>query len=258
MIDIHHHLLFETDDGAPDLEMSLAMAEMAIDEGITHIVCTPHASSHWRFDPKRNQQRLAVLREKLGDRIQLGLGCDFHITYDNVQDAIAHPEKYSINGKGHLLVELPDHGIPQGLTETFYDLQVAGMTPILTHPERNLTLLTAPERMIPWMRRGLLVQITAGSILGAFGKSSERMAHKLLADGWVSFVATDAHDTRRRPPLARKPYEVVAKKYGEEVAQALFVLNPRAAFNGRPIPEPPEAKGVFEDGRSWWQKLLKR
>jgi protein-tyrosine phosphatase len=239
--------------------MSLEMAEMAISEGITHIVCTPHASNHWRFDPERNRERVEELRSHLGNRIQLGLGCDFHVSYDNVQDALAHPEKYSINGKGYLLVELPDHGIALNLTDTFYELQVAGLTPILTHPERNPTLLVSPQRMIPWMRRGLLLQITAGSIIGAWGKASEKMAHKLLADGWVSFVATDAHDTKRRPPMVRKAYDTVAAKYGEEMARILFVVNPRAAFNGVPVPEPPDPAGVFEDGsRSWWQRLLGR
>jgi protein-tyrosine phosphatase len=259
MIDIHHHLLYETDDGAASLEMSLQMAEMAIAEGITHIVCTPHASNHWKFNPERNRERIEVLRGKLGDRIQLGLGCDFHMTYDNVREAIADPKKYSINGNGYLLVELPDHGIAQGLSETFYEMRMAGLIPILTHPERNMTLLTQPQRMIPWMRGGMLIQVTAGSILGAFGKAAEKMAHKLLADGWVSFIATDAHDTVRRPPLVRRAYEIVAAKYGEEMARTLFVLNPRAVFNGLPVPEPQEPVGVFEDGsRNWWQKLFRR
>jgi len=259
MIDIHHHLLFQTDDGAADLETSLAMIEMAIEEGITHIVCTPHASHHWQFNPEHNRERIDVLRSKVGDRIQLGLGCDFHMTYDNVQDAIAHPEKYSINGKGHLLIELPDYGISQNLSETLYQLQVAGLTPILTHPERNQTLLASPERMVPWIQRGLLVQITAGSIEGRFGKTSQKMAHKLLADGWVTFIATDAHDTKRRPPIVRPVYALVAEKYGEETARALFVLNPRAAFEGRPVPAPAEPVGVFQDkSQTWWQKLLGR
>ena len=99
MIDIHHHLLFGLDDGPSDIEISVAMAEMSIQNGVTHIVCTPHSSEHFKFDPALNLERLEMIRQRLGDRISLGLGCDFHLMFDNIEDAIANPAKYSINGK---------------------------------------------------------------------------------------------------------------------------------------------------------------
>ena len=113
MIDIHHHLLFGLDDGPSDIEISVAMAEMSMQNGVTHIVCTPHSSEHFKFDPALNPERLEMVRQRLGDRISLALGCDFHLMFDNIEDAIANPAKYSINGKQYLLVEFPDHGFPR-------------------------------------------------------------------------------------------------------------------------------------------------
>ena len=110
------------------------------------------------------------------------------------------PARFSINGLGYLLVELPDYGLPPGLTETFYQLRLAGLTPILTHPERNPTLQRSQQRMVDWLRGGLLVQVTADSVTGHKGKQAQRMAHELLENRWVHFLATDAHNTTSRPP----------------------------------------------------------
>src|SRR5579875_1734671 len=94
VVDIHHHLLPGLDDGAPDLATSVKMARIAAEDGITHVVCTPHASSRYRFAPERIQVALAQLREALADaaiRLVLGTACDFHLSYDNVQDALRNP-----------------------------------------------------------------------------------------------------------------------------------------------------------------------
>ncbi|MEO6828355.1 MAG: CpsB/CapC family capsule biosynthesis tyrosine phosphatase, partial [Acidobacteriaceae bacterium] len=154
MIDIHHHLLYGLDDGAVDFETSLKMAELAIADGITHVVCTPHANSEYNFSPQENAARLERLRENVGDRLTLGLGCDFHLSYENIEDVLAHPAKYSINGKQYLLVEFPDFGIPQNISESFHEMSVAGLIPIITHPERNLTLMQKPEKIADWLRIG--------------------------------------------------------------------------------------------------------
>src|SRR5438270_12215135 len=219
MIDIHHHLLWSMDDGASDLETSVAMAKAAAADGITHIVCSPHANGTYVYEPPVIAEKIAELQRLLdlqANGIKLGRGCDFHMSYENIHYAKVDPAKYSINGLGYLLVEIPDYGISPGLTEIFYQLQLAGLTPILTHTERNATLQNDQPRMMDWLRGGVLVQVTAGSVVGRMGKRAERMAHELLANRWVHFLATDAHNTTSRPPKMREAFDVVASKYGPD------------------------------------------
>ncbi len=247
MIDIHHHLLFGLDDGAPDVETSLAMVEAAVENGITHIVCTPHANTRYIFDPAVNRERLEELHTRVNGKITLGLGCDFHLSYDNIEDALKNRTKYTINGKQYLLVEFDDLMIPPSMNDAFYELMVAGLQPIITHPERNLTIQRHPERMKQWLRQGCLVQITAASLTGRFGRSAQSLAQQFLEDHWVNFLATDAHNLQSRPPKMREGYDIVAKRFGGETAERLCVDNPRAVFLGEELPPQPEPKKIEED-----------
>lgn len=251
------------DDGASTLEASVAMAKMAAADGITHIVCSPHSNGQYFYDPPIINAKIAELQERL-DRdsigVKLGRGCDFHMSYENIQEAKVDPTKFSINGLGYLLVEVPDYGLPRGLTEIFYQLQLAGLTPILTHPERNPTLQNDQDRIAEWLQRGVLVQVTAGSVLGRMGKHAERMAHELLENRWVHFLATDAHNTTSRAPKMREALELVATKYGPDYAHLLCVSNPLAVFMGKPMPPQLEPLNLYEDmqEKSWWRRLLGR
>jgi protein-tyrosine phosphatase len=225
------------------------MARLAVDDGITHVVCTPHASARYPFDPVRARAAFDQLREAVasaGIRLILGLGCDFHLSYENVQDALGSPQRYTINHNEYLLVELPDFGLPPTLEETFYSLRLAGMTPILTHPERNPSLQQDTTRLAAWMRDGLLTQVTANSVTGHMGKKAERLAHRLLADRWVHFISTDAHNTSSRPPKMAEACELIARRYGSPYAQRLCTENPQAVFDGRPLPPQEQPLRLFD------------
>jgi protein-tyrosine phosphatase len=263
MIDIHHHLLWNLDDGATSVETSVEMARIAAADGITHIVCSPHANGQYTYEPQLIAEKLNELRRRLDSEkiaLTLGQGCDFHMSYENIQEAKLDATRFSINGFGYLLVEIPDYGVPRGLTEIFYQLQLAGLTPILTHPERNPTLQSDQSRILDWLRGGVLIQVTAGSVEGRMGKQAERMAHELLANRWVHFLATDAHNTTSRPPRMRKAFDLVAKKYGPEYARLLCISNPLAAFMGKPLPTQAEPLNLYEDlaPKSWWERLTGR
>ncbi|HTV81281.1 MAG TPA: CpsB/CapC family capsule biosynthesis tyrosine phosphatase [Acidobacteriaceae bacterium] len=247
MIDIHHHLLFGVDDGPKDLDRSVAQAEAAVADGITHIVCTPHANDVYEFSPETNQERLAAIRERIGDKLTLGLGCDFHLSFDNIEDALQHPHKFTINQGSYLLVEFAEFMIPQNIGDTFYEFTIKGIRPIVTHPERNPLLQRDDERMAEWMRTGCLVQITAASLSGRFGRRAQAMGWEMIEKNWVHFIATDAHNLEGRPPHLSVAYEAIAKRCGQATADRLCIENPRAAFESRKLPPQPDPQGVYAD-----------
>jgi protein-tyrosine phosphatase len=258
MIDIHHHLIYDLDDGPRDLETSCAMIDAAIDNGFTHIVATPHANDRWAYLPDVNRERLAEIEAYAAGRITLGLGCDFHLSYDNIQDQFANPAKYSINNLRYLLVEFPDYGIQPSIGETLYEFVASGVVPILTHPERNATLQAKPEMMADWIRNGCVVQVTAGALLGKFGSKAEAAAHLLLQRNWVHFLASDAHNLTSRPPNLGDGHQVLAKDYGQEVADRLCIENPKAVFYGKPLPPQPEPLGLVDEVEVKGKGLLSR
>jgi len=240
MVDIHCHLLPGVDDGPEAMDEAVEMAEMALADGITHIVATPHANDTYPFDCERNLGLCRELAARLEGRLELATGCDFHMSYENVEAATAEPGRFALNQKNYLLLEFADFALPPFLDQALVRLQEAGLKLIVTHPERNPLVRAAPERMRAWIETGCYGQITGQSLTGRFGPAAEKAAIEYLDRGWAHFVASDAHDIRRRPPRLRKAYELVAARRGPQVAQALFQDNPMAAWKGQPLPWTPE------------------
>lgn len=239
MIDIHSHFLPGLDDGAKSVEEAVAMIEMAAGDGTTDLVGTPHCNDRFAFSPERNRALLGELQERVGNGVVLLSGCDFHVSYQNLERVLTEKATYTLNQGTYLLTEFANYGIAPQTLNIFHRLRLNELVPIITHPERNRLLLR--EKLLRRLvEMGCPVQITAGSLTGRFGAEAQQAAERLLAERLVHFVASDAHDTRRRPPRLSRARARVAAKWGEEVARALFVENPRAALDSRPLPYFPE------------------
>jgi len=240
MVDVHCHILSGMDDGARSFEQSMAMAEMAIADGITHVVATPHANSEYRFDFAAVQRAAKRLQEAVGDKLKIATGSDFHLSPENIAALKKSARAFCIDQKDYLLVEFNDFAIPPTMDQALYEIQLAGLRPIITHPERNPILRSQAKRLEQWVRNGCFGQVTGGSLMGAFGSNAQQTAHTWIARGLVHFVASDAHNTTTRPQQLRAAYDTVKRAFGRAKAEALFVENPLAAFEGRNLPHVPE------------------
>jgi protein-tyrosine phosphatase len=240
MIDIHCHILPEVDDGPATWEMALEMCKMASADGIDHIVATPHANDRYTYDRDYLCGLRDHLQEVAGEKPRLGLGCDFHMSYENVQDAMINPSRYLIEGGSYLLVELSNFSIPPQIDESYARMRQIGITPIVTHPERNPILQRTPQRVLEWVEMGCAVQVTASAFSGRWGKAATQMAEWLLKREAVHVIASDAHNVKSRPPNLSSARKTVAGLCGQDIARALVEDNPRAVITGQRMPYFPE------------------
>lgn len=241
MIDVHCHILAEVDDGPKSWDVSEEMCRMAAADGIEHIVATPHANDRFHYDREYLLNVLDYLRQRIATAAdftppRLSLGCDFHLSYENLQDALVRPERYVIEGGRYLLVELNNYGIPPNVERRLGQLTAIGITPVITHPERNPILQQTPERILRWVELGCAVQVTAAVLAGSWGEPAWRTAEWLLKRDAVHVLATDAHDTRHRVPVLSKARDLLREGYGDEIAAALVTDNPAAIVTGQPLP----------------------
>ncbi len=244
------------DDGAQTFEQSLAMVRMAAESGTTDIVATPHADLQYKFQPEVIAERIAALQESVGDAIRIHRGCDFHLVYDNIQDALANPRKYTIGHKRYLLVEFSEMTIFPTTTEMFERLLGAGMVPVITHPERNSLLRQRMADLSRWVEMGCLMQVTGSSFLGNFGDRAKAFSDAMMERGLVHVIASDGHDLEHRPPVLDDAREYLEKRYGNGPAERLTNTNPRAILEGAErLPQGPEPGGPRSDGRGkkWFQ-----
>jgi protein-tyrosine phosphatase len=209
------------------------MCRAAAADGITHMVATPHANDRYHYDRDYLQGLVAHLQQLVGDKPAISLGSDFHLSYENIQDALTHPTRYVIEGTRYLLVEFSNYSIPQQTTDSFHKLGDCGITAIITHPERNPILRESPQQVLEWAEQGCVVQMTGSALTGFWGERTRRAALWLLEHQAVHVLATDAHDLEKRVPVLSTARDAAAEICGEDIAEAMVEGNPRAIISNQ-------------------------
>ena len=226
MIDIHFHCLPGIDDGPRNWDEAVALCRAAEADGVDTIVATPHVlRDPWlnEFQSKRDELILE-LNTRLGGHPAILPGCEYFFSSDAVDlwhRGAAGPLT-GLNRSSFLLVEFPATTIPMSAEAVFHELSVSGVTPVIAHPERNRVFAEQPERLVRFVELGAMTQVTAGSILGDFGKAAQAACDVLFDRGVVHFVASDAHSVQRRPPRMGPAREIVQRKWGNNAEEAVF------------------------------------
>jgi protein-tyrosine phosphatase len=245
MIDLHCHILPGVDDGAPTLEDALAMCRLAAADGCEAMIATPHQRRDpwWNDDVARLRELAGQLqeavREAIGNGFRVLLGGEIHVD----REVLSEVERLKktpggtilpLAGSRYLLLELDRWGGIDEAVHLVHEVTVAGWRPILAHPE-----------LIPWLDLDLLAhlvglgataQVTAMSVTGDFGRRPMQDSHRMIEAGLVHFLASDAHDIRRRPPGLRRACLMIEGRWGSELARRLTIDNPRAVVEDRPLP----------------------
>jgi protein-tyrosine phosphatase len=251
MLDLHSHLLPQIDDGAADVEISLAMARAYVDQGVQYVACTPHIlPGLYHNTGSQIRWAVALMQARLDDAgipLRLLPGADNHMV-PNFITRLNEGCLLPLADSPYVLVEPPHHVAPARLDDFFFDLLVAGYIPILTHPERLSWIETKYDVIKRLASRGVWMQITSGSLMGRFGRRARYWSERLLADGIVHILATDAHNTTTRPPDLLEGRREAERRAGNEEAERLVLTRPSLVLAKRLAASPSE-KAIDGRGR---------
>lgn len=238
MFDLHCHILPGIDDGAKTMDDSIAMAELAFSEGITHILATPHHMNRsWMNDKQTVLPLVKQLQAELKRRqIDLTIfpGQEVRLYGDILKDIKDDKILFIDELEQYVLIEFPTETIPTYTERLFYELQSHGKTPIIVHPERNHKIIEQPNRLKNLIDKGALAQLTAASYTGGFGKKIEKVSKQLIEANLVQFIASDAHNVTNRPFYMKEAYDLLGKEYGRSKRHQFNQVT-KDLLNGDPV-----------------------
>ena len=262
MIDLHCHILPGIDDGSVDLDMSLEMARMSVADGVHTLACTPH------IYPGLYENTSAVIRagvdalqielDKREIQLRLVVGADVHLE-PALSASIRDGRIPTLADSRYLLLEPPHHVAPPRFEESVFELMAAGYVPVITHPER----LSWIEHHYPVFKRlverGVWMQLTAASVAGRFGRRALYWSERMLDDGCVHILATDAHHPGRRPPILALGRDAAAKRVGDAEATHLVITRPQGIVDNYPVdalPPLPNSAAPVKSAGGFWKRLI--
>lgn len=251
MIDLHTHILPDWDDGAADMAEAVRMIEVARGDGITGIALTPHIFRATKHGGDGNGLKARIgefIKEAASEGVSFYPGAEVYIH----TDMIAHIQEFElkVNGSDYVFIEFPATQVPSGTRILAYQMMLAGLIPIISHPERNAVFVRMPELLFDLIKQGALAQLTAQSLTGEFGTVIQKAAESFLRHGLVHLIASDAHNADTRRPCLSAAVDMASKIVGPARAEALVTKAPAAILDNGVIPdlmEPvrPDKKGKF-------------
>jgi protein-tyrosine phosphatase len=234
LIDLHCHILPGIDDGAQRMQVSLEMARMAAEDGIKTLACTPH------IYPGMYENTVEIIRTgtnalraaiaEAGIALNLTYASDTHVVPDLI-DKLRTGAIPTFNAGRYFLLEPPHHVAPPNFEGYVFNIMAAGFVPIITHPERLSWIEQDYDIFVRLAKNGAWMQLTAGSVSGRFGSNARYWAERMLDEGLVHILATDAHGSERRPPWLREGVEAAAKWVGMDEAQHMVTTRPQAVLD---------------------------
>jgi protein-tyrosine phosphatase len=260
MFDLHCHLLPGIDDGATDLEMALAMARIAFDDGIRTVACTPHIypGMYENKGPgiRASIQSLQSEFDARGIALQLVEGADVHLAPDLLA-GIRSGRIPTLAGSRYLLLEPPHHTAPPRMESVAFELMAAGITPVITHPERLSWVESHYDLFVRLAERGVWMQVTAGALTGRFGGRVKYWGERFVGEGHCMILATDAHHPTRRPPLLAEAREAAAVLVGGEEAEHMVLTRPAGVVANMDPASLPALQGAKRGNRAPGQASLR-
>ncbi|MEM6583718.1 MAG: CpsB/CapC family capsule biosynthesis tyrosine phosphatase [Pseudomonadota bacterium] len=239
MIDLHCHLLPGVDDGPETLEESLELCRIAVEDGITHAITTPHIHpGRWNNTRSSIRQACDALRVVLIQQdipLNLGFAAEVRVT-DGIMQQIAEreiPFYGAVDGYQIMLLEFPHGRIVPGSEKLVRWLLKHRVRPMIAHPERNKQVMKDPSQLQPFIDIGCWFQVTAGSLTGRFGQSAQATAEQLLDQDVVTVVASDGHNTTARRPIIAEAYDYLGQHYGDDRARRLMLDTPALISRGQ-------------------------
>ncbi|MBT3180344.1 MAG: hypothetical protein HOB40_05815 [Candidatus Marinimicrobia bacterium] len=239
MIDFHNHVLPNVDDGSKSLDMSLSMLRYAAEQGITDVVNTVHFQ-HPKVETddisiKRIQREVEQLQTELdknGIEIHLHSGAEVFFLPNLLQIKNNHLATFS-HGK-YMLIEFQAHQIPDIQKQQLFELKMAGVTPIIAHPERYKPVQENINFVTDWLEAGCIIQVDAGSPLGYLGKNAQKTSEIIIKNGWCQILGSDAHHDRHRNFCLKECVDLI-QNWGNYLVDDMVNKNPKAVILGEPI-----------------------
>lgn len=252
MIDIHSHILPCLDDGSKDLDESIEMAKLAVSEGITKIIATPHHKNRDYNNPKEKiLQQVEILNSALSQhKIPLTIlpGQEPRIYGEMIEEYECGDVLTLNDGGKYLFIEFPTGHVPRYSEQLLFDIQLKGLTPVIVHPERNSEIIENPDMLYKFVKNGACTQITSSSVTGHFGKKIKKFTMQLVESNLTHFVASDAHNLSSRPFRMREAYSELVKEFGVGV-EYFFKENAELLVEGKNVlkesPEKIKKKKLF-------------